>query len=286
MLEAGADANIQDESGWILFFLCHAQHKLGNGRAPAATTHEGETALHILVKYDDRPFAREVAAIFIEGALQWDPKNKKYKRAPAVAELCRNLDPLSSLVKSGVDLYAGINEGESLLNFIGLLRYPGNEEDMAKMARMVAREEQRDFPHETLLQHAILQHAIRSQNWMVVRKLLQMNSAGRVQKVIHYSQFMQAAIHSKAQDCARFIFGKACYSQGRRQRQLYFYRLSLTRDARVGGTTIGLDRPPLSLYRMCRVMVRSRLPKGPACLDAVDQLPLPRQVLGFVAFRE
>ena len=51
---------------------------------------------------------------------------------------------------------------------------------------------------------------------------------------------------------------------------------------------IGLCPPPvpLPLLRLCRVAIRPLLPKGPAFLTAVDQLPLPRQIRDLIAFRQ
>ena len=151
-----------------------------------------------------------------------------------------------------------------------------------------------------------------SPNFKIIRLLLQANCNSQVaMKGVgeqEISCFMREAILNGAIDCAEFMFQDSCSLNEDQDLQQRFIDLSLRPESRVnqedfGETeTIGLygllcereilemayidlSPPPLSLYRLCRLAIRASLPKGPAFLKAVDQLPLARHVRNFIALR-
>ena len=87
----------------------------------------------------------------------------------------------------------------------------------------------------------------------IVRQLLQANCADTVTlslcREYFLDTYMAEAIAKNATDCATFIFGDSCSST---QDQRVFYDLSLRPEAMVNGKTVGLSKPPVCLFRLCR----------------------------------
>ena len=128
-----------------------------------------------------------------------------------------------------------------------------------------------------------LMEAVKSTNLPVARVLLQANCKSKMDRDTvtedEVTKCMSSAVSRGFKESATFMFGDLCTST---DNQEYFYNLSLTAEASVDGKTIGLCKPPLSLYRLCRLSLRSLLPKWLHFPEAVDKLELPENVKDFL----
>ena len=191
-----------------------------------------------------------------------------------------NYECLKICIDAGCNVNVGNSDGETILQ--RLLQIVGSR---GRKERNAACEWLIDAGAEVNLTNprgrSLVECAARYYYVPVVKKLLQLNCTVTMAKSSCYCEFMCVALKEKAKDCAVFIFGDSRSTED----QHFFYDLSHRPHAMLDGESIGLSRPPISLYRLSRLAVRSLLPTGPAFLPALNGLPLPRSVQDFVALR-
>ena len=297
LLAAGANPNSQDDTGWIPLFDAMivsswemVELLLDNGSDLSLQTVQGETAVHILVEYDSRPLARRALARFVEEGIDLDICTEEEKRSALVeAANHNNWNLCETLLEAGADVNAEVGRSgkQTVLDTLCIISYFYIEKEISKAVETVLKAgalvDGINPSHSSPLDNALL-----SENFLVVKQLLQANSAGKLdRRVINNSRIalMHSAVQNGTKDMATFIFGDAYSSGPNQDLQQMIYDLSLTPEASVNDETIGLNRPPVSLYRLCRLAVRATLPKGPAFPCAVDQLPLAIHVKDFIAMR-
>ena len=305
LLAAGADVNLQDDHDWIPLF--HAmilsswemvELFLDNGTDLSLTNDDGERAFHMLAYSDDISLVDHALARFVQEGLDIGaPITIPPGSALSKAADQNKWDLFKKLLEAGCNVNVDICEMETVLDFM-VSDAICNCEAMERVIIVLKAGAHVDginpsysSPLDTAV--SIKDHdqngfALSYKNIVAVQHLLQANSSGKLQRLglnDRRIDFMRLAVQKGVKDMATFIFGDACSSGPNQDLQQTIYDLSLTPEASVDGETIGLDRPPVSLYRLCRLAVRATLPKGLAFPSAVDQLPLAIHVKDFIALR-
>ena len=299
LLEAGADPNKQNKFKQIAMFSAVVGQNwevielLAEGTDSSLTNDRGFTVLHHICQHFHKPFANQAMEKLIEAGADIEVRSTYGGDTP----LCQavsfgSLDLIEILIKAGanvdakgVDGYAPLNLVASMC-FVGFEYWAQAEETVTKMSRLLIKAGA-DVDTVSSRKQTALMDAVQINNQVVVRELIQSNCNCQMRqfKKTTVTRFMRDAISNGLEDCATFIFEDSCSSPKKRYLREYFYALSHVPKASVDGETIGLCKPPLSLYRLCRLALRSSLPKGPAFLKAVDQLELPVSVKKFVTLQ-
>ena len=322
---AGLDPNIQDNQGWtaLHYALSYGDWELTELYLPVTDvslkTNRGETALHILLDNWDEWTGDENRKKALVGILQQrsdsfdlEAHNKKSYTALGLAMRNGSFRAIRTLVAAGCSVNSKNYKDRTPLHLA--IRYSDHDEDkyFRKAICPALIQDGADVNAVCSDGHTPLMEFMDYPDFHIILQLLQANSSGRVtlkdlkdDKICH---FMREAILNGATDCAEFMFQDSCSLKEDQDLQQRFIDLSLKPESRVnqedfGETeTIGLygllceqeildamsldlSPPPLSLYRLCRLVIRASLPKGPAFLTAVDQLPLASLVRDFIALR-
>ena len=251
------------------------------------TDNKGETALHQLGKArsDSHLCADKFMTMLIDHGADVEVKNENLITLAIYTAWYCNIDCVRVMIKAGCNLNVQNHEDETPLNMISRMNKdnPNYDTNRAVVCAMLI-EAGADVDLPNIHGASPITNLVEYPNFSMIRQLLHANCIGTVTHIISedaVKEFMAAAISNKAQDCATFMFGDSCSPED----QEVFYNLSLQPEAMVNGETIGLSEPPPSLRSLCRLTVRSLLPKGPAFLTAVDQLEIPRSLKDFVAIR-
>ena len=313
LLRHGADPNVKDEEGCIPLFLALYEKSWEMVEVLLAvsdislTDDKGQTALHLVVDQYQHPLCPKALIRLIKMGADVNAQTFDGHATPVVLSSgYHDWDVMELLIKAGADVNLPAYGCHTVLNKVAGLsdgdEGPASPKERAHLIDVLIRAgadvDGSIHPEPTPLtdDRTPLTDAIFSRNCPIVRQLLQANCRGKVSRMescvalLHhtyrdtkFTNFMQRSIKEDCVDCATFVFGEACRDSNLRK---LFLTLSLLPQASVNGETIGLCRPPYSLFRLCRIAVRSSLPKGPTFLDAVDQLPLPFHVKDFIAFRK
>ena len=321
----GLDPNIQDNRGWtaLHYALCHRDWERSELYLPVTDvslkTKRGETALHILLdNWEDwnREEERDKALVGIlqqrGDSFDLEARNKKSYTALGLATRNGSFRAVCLLGAAGCSINSKNYKDRTPLHLA--IRY--RKWDKYNYFRMAM------CPN--LIQHGADVNAVCSDghtplmefmdypDFKIIQQLLQANSSGRVTlkdlEDNEICRFMRKAILNGATDCAEFMFQDSCSLNEDQDLQQRFIDLSLKPESRVNqedfgetetiglygllsereileATSLDLSPPPLSLYRLCRLAIRASLPKGPAFLKAVDQLPVASLVRNFIALR-
>ena len=286
LLATGADPNIQDNEGKIPLFLALEGNKVGmvelllEHSDLSLKDYCGGTALHA-IQYLQNPVAAQFLTRLLELGLDKEAVSHHGYTVLFQTILLLNYECLKICIDAGCNVNVKDRDGETTLQrLLGTYSSRGIEERMAACQWLIDAGADVDLNNpggESLVECAARYYYV-----PVVKKLLQVNCPVGLKKTFPgLNHFMHVALREKAKDCAVFLFGD-CFST---EDQLFFYEVSHQPDAMLDGESIGLSRPPISLYRLSRRAVRSLLPTGPAFIPALNGLPLPRNVQDFVALR-
>ena len=292
LLSAAADPNILDLYGRnaICYVMCQGDLETFKLLLPVSDVNVvdnfGEMALHNIAPSPGNPAAVQYFSMLKEKGVDLEAPNGDNDTAFGVSAWYGDLDYLEALLGLGCNINATSSEDGTALALVAGMDL--DDEDMlarrAAVCKFLIREgTDIDLAGPTGITPVM--NAVKSAHFTILRQLLQANCRANVPWLIDDDQvtkFMAGAITNGATDCATFIFGDSCPST---EEQLSFIDLSLQPEALVSGRSIGLPRPPVSLFRLCRLRVRSLLPKGPAFLKTVDRLEIPSHIKDFVALR-
>ena len=139
-----------------------------------------------------------------------------------------------------------------------------------------------------------LMAAIATRKCLLVRELLQANCGPKVVRkgtiIYNYldrdrviGNFMGASFYSHIMDCAAFLFLDCCSTPEYQDIQELFVQYFESEKESLAEQ--GIHPPPVSLARLCRVVIRASLPRGRTFQGAVDQLPLPENIKDFIGLR-
>ena len=286
LLATGADPNIQDESGQIPLFnalqgtnIEMVEMLLEHSDLSLKDSHGG-TALHA-IQYLQNPVAAQFLTRLLELGLDKEAVSHHGYTVLFQTILLFNYECLKICIDAGCNVNVKDRDGETTLQrLLGTYSSRGIEERNAACEWLIDAGADVDLTNpggESLVECAARYYYV-----PVVKKLLQVNCPVGLKKPFPgLKHFMHVALREKAKDCAVFLFADCCSTED----QLFFYDVSHRPDAMLDGESIGLSRPPISLYRLSRRVVRSLLPTGPAFLPALHGLPLPRNMQDFVALR-
>ena len=282
LLATGVDPNKQDDNGQIpLFFTLKGKNiklveLLLECSDLSLKDRFGKTALHA-IWYNRNHVAAQYLTRLLELGSDKEAVCHKGNTVLCQTILSFNYECLKICIDAGCNVNVRNSNGETNLGHILSMYSPEKMEE-----RMAACELLIDGGADLDSGECLVELAA-GQNFVpVVKKLLQANWPVRMTRSFHaILDFMGVALREKDKDCAVFIFGDSCSTVD----QVFFYDVSHQPDAMLDGESIGLSRPPISLYRLSRRVVRSLLPTGPAFIPALHGLPLPRRVQDFVALR-
>ena len=311
MLAAGADPNVRDCLGCSPIFHALVQDSIEMVELLLPIINlkqaglEGNTVLHFVAQAPYLLYSAEYMRLLIEHGADLEMTNDSKATAFSGCAWTCNMDCLEIMIKAGCNLNAQNEEGETPLNMIAAMP-EDNDNSSVKRALVCARliEAGADVDIQNVFGASPIMNLVKHPNFSMIRQLLQANCCGTVTNIDDedvIKKFMVAAIENKAEDCATFMFGESCSTED----LVFFWNLSLQPGAHLLRLffpdetgmyaekkqvltvleNIGLSEPPLSLFRLCRLRVRSLLPKGPAFLRAVDQLDIPWCVKDFIAMR-
>ena len=286
LLATGADPNKQDDDGEIpLFFALKGQNiklveLLLECSDLSLKDRFGKTALHAMWS-NRNPVAAQYLTQLLKLGVDIEAVYRVGNTLLCDTTLWFNYECLKICIDAGCNVNVGNSDGETILQrLLQIVGSRGRKERNAVCEWLIDAGADVDLTNPR--GRSLVECAARYYYVPVVKKLLQLNCLVGLKKTFPgINHFMHVAVKEKAKDCAIFIFGDCCSTED----QLYFYDVSHQPDAMLDGESIGLSRPPISLYRLSRLAVRSLLPTGPAFLPALNGLPLPRSVQDFVAFR-
>ena len=305
LLICGANVNAKDNNGYIpLYFALHGlsldvvELLLPDSNlnlVPPRVDPRGGTALHVVTRRQVHPTSPEYLARLIDLGVPLDAKDEKENTALEQAVWNRDFPSTRVLLDAGCNVNAANSDGDTALTRLTWYG-DGNRDDVcakdeAAMCKLLIQAgADVNIVNETEIPPVM--NAAISCNLPMLRHLLQANATLNTGSWIHTDQqgseyeddipkFMTAAVDNNAEDCARFILGDSCRTS---VDQEFFYQLSLQPEVNAGA--LGLTRPPLSLFRKCRLAIRASLPQGPAFLNAVDQLKLPILIKEFLVLRK
>ena len=292
LLATGADPNIQDYYGQIPLFLAlqgrniEMVEMLLEHSDLSLKDSYGRTALHA-IEYTRNPVAAQFLTRLLELGLDKEAVCHEERTVLCETIVASNYECLKICIDAGCNVNVRNSDGETILQcllWIDNSNCAAMKEWMGVAELLIdggADVEETDGISMVVCA-AILNYV------EVVKKLLQVNCTVRMNKpegtlkqYFDPCRFMRVALKEKAKDCGVFIFGDSCSTED----QHFFYDISHHPRAMLDGESIGLSRPPISLYRLSRRVVRSLLPTGPAFLPALNGLPLARSVQDFVALR-
>ena len=322
---SGIDPNIQDNRGWtaLHYALSIGNRHLTELYLPltdvSLKTNRGETALHILLDNweewkEEEPRYKALIGIVRQCSDSFDLEahNKKSYTALGLALRTGDVRAFCIVESTGCSVNSKNYKDRTPLHLAMRHGKRDKDEYYREATSYILIQDGADVNAVCADGHTPLMEFMDYPDFQIIRQLLQANSSGRVtlkdledDKICH---FMREAILNGATDCAEFMFQDSCSLNKDQDLQQRFIDLSMRPESRVnqedfGETeTIGLygllsereiletasldlSPPPLSLYRLCRLAIRASLPKGPAFLKAVDQLPVASLVRDFVALR-
>ena len=322
---SGLDPNIQDNQGWtaLHYALSYGDWELTELYLPVTDvslkTNRGETALHILLDNWDEWAGDENRKKALVGILQQrsdsfdlEAHNKKSYTALGLAMRNGSFRAIRTLVAAGCSVNSKNYKERTPLHLA--IRYSDHDEDkyFRKAICPALIQDGADVDAVCSDGHTPLMEFMDYPDFKIMRQLLQANSSGRVTlkdlQDNEICRLMRKAILNGATDCAEFMFQDSCSLNEDQDLQQRFIDLSMRPESRVNqedfgetetiglygllreqeildATSLDLSPPPLSLYRLCRLAMRASLPKGPAFLKAVDQLPVASLVRDFIALR-
>ena len=294
LLANGADPNLQNVFGSVpLFFALAGQswetaEVLLKSSDLTVKTKSGRNALHNVIQWYDQPLGPRALEFLIKAGVDLESRYGNHTALTAAVSM-GSVNALQVLIDAGSNINASSNVNASCTRRRSSLAIasgtricdsttPELAEGRAQALRMLI-DAGANVDGDPNADRTPLESALYSCNLVAVRGLLQSNCSGRISKAKNnYSIvfFMHNALSENARDCASFILSDSCCTED----QHMYYGLSpfYTEE-------IGLCVPPISLARMCRLVFRSRLPKGRMFLSAVDRLPLPPQLRNFIALR-
>ena len=298
LLEYGANVNAEDGDGCIpLYHALRADNLqvvdllLPRSNLDIVDRLKG-TALHVVTRGQVHLRGPQYLTRLIALGVPLDVHDKAKNTAVAQAVWNHDFPSARVLVDAGCSLDEINTHGDTAL---GRLTWescrPEHWDDTAAMGQLLIKAgADVDLVDEDGLSPVL--NAATCRNFPILRLLLDANCTVKTDRNIHIERqgdyhrsdipkFMIAAIDNNAEDCARFILGDSCRTS---VDQEFFYQLSQQPEVNAG--SLGLTRPPLSLFRKCRLAIRASLPQGPAFLNAVDQLELPLHVKDFLVLRK
>ena len=284
LLAAGADPNIINKQNTIALFSAQlslrSNHEVVEMLLPVTDMHiqleGGWNALHTAILYYDRPGGPEALDWVLKAGVDLESKRGHHTPLTSAIEFgCHGA--VQALIDAGSDVNANWGQGGTVLNFAASTNLYDQELDGEMVALLIKGGADVDGAKNADM--SPLESAICSKNMLAVSELLRANCSGRIQRFeSDYTAlyFLSLAIEEDVKDCAAFVLGDSSHKKD--QRDYYKMCPEYSRE-------IGICLPPISLARMCRLVLRESLPKGASFLTAVDKLPLPRTLRDFIALR-
>ena len=310
LLKAGSNANTQDVHGWTPLFYALAEHELDimdtllRKSDLSLRTNKRETALHVVFDYGVYGRASEVLETLIEGGVDINAYNADPQTALKKSISSFDLESMEILMDAGCDLNNLGGYGGNLLNHVasyplsyGLTRRPYQLGIMTEMGRMLI-EAGIDVDDGHCVRFNPLVYSVYTEKCGLVRELLQANcetkrfkeAARTDSRTLNsgdsLSEYLTDAYEEHYMHFASFLYVDCCCAPEDQHIQQIFFDFCGDHEESLRKEGIDLDRPPLSLARLCRVALRSSLPRGCSFQSAVDQLPLPSLLKDFVGLRE
>ena len=202
-----------------------------------------------------------------------------------------DVDATEALIKVGCDVNALFTDGLNIL--MEIPQTVGNDvkarKDMVTLMQMVIEagasvdwDSSKNNPLTAALAHgnpALLRELllVNCPTKMVRKGTLLSDLADRDDAIWHMTSW---TTNKPEFDFVEYLFLDCCCSPEDKDIQELFYDACNCNCREFG------ERPPLSLVRLCRVALRSSLPRGRSFQSAVDQLPLPSLLKDFVALRD
>ena len=311
LLEAGSNGNAQDVHGWTPLFYALAEHELDivdtllRKSDLSLRTNKRETALHVVLDYGVYGRASEVLEPLIEGGVDVNACNADLNTALKESICSFDLESMEILMNAGCDINISTGGiGGNLLSHVawyplsyGLTKRPYQLGIMTEMGRMLI-EAGVDVDGENSVRFNPLVYSVYTEKCGLVRELLQANcetkrfredvrtEGGTLKSGEVLNEKLTNAYEEHYMHFASFLYVDCCCAPEDQHIQQIFFDFCGDHEESLRKEGIDLDRPPLSLTRLCRVALRSSLPRGRSFQSAVDQLPLPSLLRDFVGLRE
>ena len=300
ILKKEASPKIVDNYGWTPLFYAIRGHNWEDVEMllPISdlsfTSNLGETPLHVAVKYGKGQRPETLLKHLIENGVNIDARAAGCFSALAIACHHCDLEAVKALTQAGCDVTTPDIKGKTVLNQVTEARLvsPNKlrpEETTAEIVRLLIEagaDVEGGNPGLTPVMTAMA-----SSQCLVVRELLGANCSTKMlprgvviakdlprNKAIY--NFMKASYKGDCVDCASYLLADCCTAPKNREVQGLFYHI--LRQVNESLAKQGILQPPVSLARLCRVVVRASLPRGREFQRALDQLPLPRPIKDFV----
>ena len=315
LLEAGANANAEDAHGCTPLF-----NALGGDDLDAIAmllphsdlslrTNQGETALHIIVTQCPHEFAQKAAEMVIGHGVNLNARDNRMQTVLGLTCFWFQQETMKVLLAAGCDVNILGPSGENVLNNVATAvssaGHKGEQEMAAEMGRLLieAGIDLNGGDVDPLIS------CIFHSNFGLLKALLQANCET---KGLRHDAMIEADwdLHDGLQDflsdafeehymhITSFLYLDCCCDPedqniqemffvfcGDKEEQQFLSDFCGDHEEALTYDGIDLDRPPLSLTRLCRVALRSSLPRGRSFQSAVDQLPLPSLLKDFVGLR-
>ena len=296
LLVAGANVNALDKKGCIPIFDALSEGEwetaevLLPGSDVALMTKRKETALHMAIGHFDLPRPEGLYEKLIEKGADLN-EHTQFHSPIMLSVMYADLDAAKALTKAGCDVDK-VDDGTKILNEVAQIRLNQNEDPtMAEIAKVLV-EAGADVDGAIDSERTPLMDAVVSCNCPMAREFLQANCDTEMMDedsdmchMIKRSVLLEGFIRCCESDmaCATYILVDACCAERDQQAQRLYFKYLQENKELLSSAGVQLERPPISLYRLCRVAVRSTLPKGCVFRKALDQLPLPQHVMDFIA---
>ena len=289
LLAAGADPNIINKQNTIALFSAQSSYRSNREVVemllPVTDMHiqleGGWNALHRAILSYDRPHGPKALDWVLKAGVDLEAKCGHHTPLTHAIE-AQAYGAIQALIDAGCDVNAKWGQGgRTVLNYAATTNFYVRDPDGEMVALLIKGGADVDGAKNADM--SPLESAIYSKNTLAIRELVQGNCDCKIQRFennYHGLRFMQLCDEDPndvdLSEYTAFILVESSSAE----EQLHYYDRYPKYSEK-----IGISAPPISLVRMCRLVLRSSLPKGAAFLTAVDQLPLPRTLRDFIALR-